>query len=100
MEIPKYSYVEHPRFEQAGFRIADGKYENVIYTYGKVKPIEEDDKLRLKFEYNVHENPNDVDTDSDEFINMIGDILTIEIDKDKNDNSREDREDGSQESTT
>ena len=100
MEIPKYSYVEHPRFEQAGFRIADGKYENVIYTYGKVKPIEEDDKLRLKFEYNVHENPNDVDTDSDEFINMIGDILTLEIDKEKNDNSREDREDGSQESTT
>ena len=40
MEIPKYSYVEHPRFEQAGFRIADGKYENVIYTYGKVKPKE------------------------------------------------------------
>jgi hypothetical protein len=100
MEIPKYSYVEHPRFEQAGFRIADGKYENVIYTYGKVKPIEEDDKLRLKFEYNVHENPNDVDTDSDEFINMIGDILTLEIDKEKNDNSREDRENGSQESTT
>ena len=100
MEIPKYSYVEHPRFEQAGFRIADGKYENVIYTYGKVKPIEEDDKLRLKFEYNVHENPNDVDTDSDEFINMIGDILTMEIDKEKNDNSREDRENGSQESTT
>ena len=100
MEIPKYSYVEHPRFEQAGFRIADGKYENVIYTYGKVKPIEEDDKLRLKFEYNVHENPNDVDTDSDEFINMIGDILTLEIDKEKNDNSREDRENDSQESTT
>ena len=100
MGIPKYNYVEHPRFEQAGFRIADGKYENVIYTYGKVKPIEEDDKLRLKFEYNVHENPNDVDTDSDEFINMIGDILTLEIDKEKNDNSREDRENGSQESTT
>jgi len=100
MEIPKYSYVEHPRFEQAGFRIADGKYENVIYTYGKVKPVEENDKLRLKFEYNVHENPNDVDTDSDEFINMIGDILTMEIDKEKNDNSREDRENGSQESTT
>src|SRR5210317_1172781 len=100
MEIPKYSYVEHPRFEQAGFRIADGKYENVIYTYGKVKPNEEDDKLRLKFEYNVHENPNDVDTESDEFINMIGDILTLEIDKEKNDNSREDRENGSQESTT
>ena len=100
MEIPKYSYVEHPRFEQAGFRIADGKYENVIYTYGKVKPIEEDDKLRLKFEYNVHENPNDVDTDSDEFINMIGDILTLEIDKEKNDNSREDRENGTQKSNT
>ena len=58
MGIPKYNYVEHPKFEQMGFRIADGKYENVIYTYGKVQPIEEDDKLRLKFEYNVHENPN------------------------------------------
>ena len=100
MAIPKYNYVENSKFEQMGFRIADGEYENVIYTYGKVKPIEEDDKLRLKFEYNVHENPNDVDTDSNEFINMIGDILTMEIDKEKNDNSREDRENGSQESTT
>jgi hypothetical protein len=100
MAIPKYSYVEHPRFEQTGFQIIDGEYKDIVYTYGKVKPIEEDEKLRLKFEYDVHENPNDVDTKSDNFINTIGDILTIEIEKEKDGNSGEDRENGSQESNT
>ena len=100
MAIPKYNYVEHPKFEQMGFRIADGKYENVIYTYGKVKPIEENESLRLKFEYDIHENPNDVDTDSDEFIKAIGDILTTEIAKEKDGNSGEDRENSSTKSTT
>jgi len=100
MAIPKYNYVENSKFEQMGFRIADGEYENVIYTYGKVKPIEENDKLRLKFEYNIHENPNQVNTDSNEFINIIGDILTIEIDKEKDADSGKDRKDSAQESTT
>jgi len=102
MATPKYSYQENPTSDLTGFKIEEGVYKDVIYTYGKVSPIEdkESDKLRLKFEYNVHENPNKCNTDSGDFIDVIGDILAIEVEKDTNGNSGKDRENGSQESTT
>ena len=100
MAIPKYSYQQNPMNELTGFKIEEGEYKDVIYTYGKVSPIEENEKLRLKFEYNVHEKPDKVNTDSDDFINVIGDILAIEVEKDTNGNSGEDRENSSQKSNT
>ena len=102
MAIPNYRHVEHPRFEQLGFHIEDGQYKDVIYTYGKVSWNEdkENDKLKLKFDYDIHENPNKCNTDSGDFINVIGDILAIEVEKDSNGNSGEDRENSSQESIT
>ena len=100
MAIPKYSYQQNPQNELTGFKIEEGTYKDVIYTYGKVSPIEENEKLRLKFEYNVHENPNKCDTDSTDFINVMGDILAIEVEKDNNGNSGTNREDDTQKSTT
>ena len=92
MAIPKYSYQENPQSDLTGFKIEEGTYKDVIWTYGKVQPIEESEKLRLKFEYNVHENPNEVDTNSESFINVMGDILAIEVEKDNNGNSGKNRE--------
>ena len=100
MAIPKYSYQQNPQNELTGFKIEEGTYKDVIYTYGKVSPIEENEKLRLKFEYNVHENPNKCDTDSTDFINVMGDILAIEVEKDTNGNSGKNREDDTKESST
>jgi len=98
METPNYTYMENPKSDLTGFRITDGVYKDVVYTYGKVQPVEENDKLRLKFEYNVVENPSGVDTEDKNFINVIGDILTIEVEKDGN--SRENRTDSTQKSNT
>ena len=102
MATPKYSYQENPSNELTGFKIEEGVYKDVIYTYGKVSPIEDkkSDKLRLKFEYNIHENPNKCNTDSGDFIDVIGDILAIEVEKDTNGNSGKDRENSAQESNT
>ena len=102
MATPKYSYQENPTSDLTGFKIEEGTYKDVIYTYGKVTPIEDKkiDKLRLKFEYNVHENPNKCNTDSGDFIDVIGDILAIEVEKDTNGNSGKDRENSAQESNT
>jgi len=100
MAIPKYSYQQNPQNQLTGFKIEEGTYKDVIYTYGKVSPIEENEKLRLKFEYNVHENPNKCDTDSSDFINVMGDILAIEVEKDNNGNSGTNREDDTQKSST
>jgi len=98
METPNYTYMENPKSDLTGFRITDGVYKDVVYTYGKVQPIEENDKLRLKFEYNVVENPSGVETEDKNFINVIGDILTKEVEKDGN--SRENRTDSAQKSNT
>ena len=100
MAIPKYSYQQNPQNQLTGFKIEEGTYKDVIYTYGKVSPIEENEKLRLKFNYNVHENPNKCDTDSSDFINVMGDILAIEVEKDNNGNSGTNREDDTQKSST
>ena len=102
MATPKYSYQENPTSDLTGFKIEEGVYKDVIYTYGKVSPIEDkkSDKLRLKFEYNVHENPNKCNTDSGDFIDVIGDILAIEVEKDTNGNSGKDRENSAQKSNT
>lgn len=100
MAIPKYSYQENPQNQLTGFKIEEGTYKDVIYTYGKVSPIEENEKLRLKFDYNVHENPNKCDTESSDFVNVMGDILAIEVEKDNNGNSGTNREDDTQKSST
>ena len=100
MTAPKYSDMENSKSVLTGFLIKEGQYEGGMYTYGKVTPVEEDDKLRLKFEYNVHENPNEVDTNSESFINVMGDILAIEVEKDNNGNSGTNREDSPKELTT
>ena len=41
MAIPKYTYMENPKHDLTGFKIEEGKYKDVVYTYGKVSPIEE-----------------------------------------------------------
>ena len=101
MAFPKYTYMENPKHDLTGFKIEEGIYQDVVYTYGKISPREENGKLRLKFEYNVHENPRHANTDSGDFINVIGDILAVEAEKENvSGNSGEDRENSSQKSNT
>tara|TARA_R100000742_G_C4276074_1_gene96917 strand:- start:226 stop:531 length:306 start_codon:yes stop_codon:yes gene_type:complete len=98
----KFSYVENPTSEVSGFKIEEGKYKGVIYTYGKVSFIEDkkSDKLRMKFDYDVHENPEKLNTDSGDFIDVIGDILAIEVERDPSGNSGANRENDTKKSNT
>ena len=41
-------------------RIVEGKYKDVVYQYGTIKFIEEDEDVRCNFTYNMIENPSDV----------------------------------------
>lgn len=56
-------------------RLKAAPYNDVIYQYGAVSLYEEDDSLRVSFEYEVFENKNKVDTKSDKFIDYVGAIL-------------------------
>ena len=86
-----YNYVEHKKTNEPAFKITEGKYEGTVWNYKKIKmpsydvdggmiDLEEAKQLVLTFEYDVLYNPTDEDLKSDEFRNIIGDILLEVID--------------------
>ena len=59
-------------------KLVEGKYEGVIYKYNQVKfaPKEnEQGQIPLKFTYDIFQNPEKVDVESQDFRYYIGDIL-------------------------
>ena len=68
----------------APVKILDGQYKGMLYSYGMVQIVPkfesfanvmDDDELTLKFEYNVMKESPVEDDKSDEFENLLGDIL-------------------------
>lgn len=55
--------------------LTSDSFSGILYTYGGVQLIEEDDTLRVKFDYDIVLDNGKVDTTSQEFRNHIGDIL-------------------------
>jgi len=80
-EPSRYAFVQKTGDDFTCIKILKGKFKNVIYTYRHVKfaPKENDEgKLPLKFTYDIHRNPTNVDIENEEFKIFIGDIL-IEV---------------------
>ena len=81
--------------------IRKGKFEGVVYKYGKVSLGEEtkDGNLPFRFEYDILDNnmiPRE-EFDDDNFFNLLGDILVDVIDRGGNKiGNTDDRENGSQ----
>lgn len=80
-----YVFVEKPGEDFTGLKLISGPYGGIVYKYGNVgfRPESEavDGKLPMVFDYTVIENKISADTDSQEFINHIGDILVILLDE-------------------
>ena len=87
-----FIYVEVPEEDFTGLKLISGPYAGIAYKYGNVgfAPESEavDGQLPMKFDYTVIENKIDADTDSQEFIDHIGDILVVLLD----DNLKEKKE--------
>ena len=101
----KYQYVVRkigesddgePEFEDwTAIGITKGRYEGVIYKYGKVSVPEEENEdgtLPLRFEYDIIDTNNHPEEDfKEDFDGLIGDILVDILDKELNiDNDRTD----------
>ena len=91
MEISKkYKYVQNKDAQWQGIGLTKeaGFYQGVVYRYGKVTPIEEDDKLRLKFDWQILDsNGLGKEHFNDDFFNLIGDILYDIMDEQMKDGS-------------
>jgi len=83
----KWSWVTRKEDKQASLRISEGKFEGVVYSYGKVVlPVEQKingkGDLPFKFEYSILDNANiDRKEFGEDFFTIIGDILVDIIDE-------------------
>jgi hypothetical protein len=77
-KTPKYKF---ENFEDAVtvIEITSGKYSGVVYTYGRVKFSDEFGMPKLSFGYNIiHPGTHTLDQlqDDQEYVTIMGDILT------------------------
>lgn len=80
----KYQLIEHENsFHENHWavKIEDGDYEGVTYQYDTVSINEEEGEVVLAFNTITLENPNELDLTTDEFENILGDILTKVIEE-------------------
>ena len=81
-----YVFVEKPGEDFTGLKLISGPFASIVYKYGNVGFADESKKtpegaLPMQFDYTVIENNIMADTDSQEFIDHIGDILVVLLDE-------------------
>ena len=81
-----YVFVEVPGEDFTGIKLISGPYASIAYKYGNVGFRPESEKtpegaLPMVFDYTIIENKIEADTDSQEFINHIGDVLVVLLDE-------------------
>ena len=81
-----YVFVEKPGEDFTALKLISGPYASIVYKYGNVGFADESKKtpegaLPMQFDYTVIENNIMADTDSQEFIDHIGDILVVLLDE-------------------
>lgn len=72
--IKQYELLDEDHNGNQLIKLTSREYSGIIYTYGRVRLLEEEDQLRVQFEFDIHENPVGF-VDRDKFRNHIGDIL-------------------------
>ena len=81
----------------SGIRIIEeGKYKGLHWTFGTVTFAEDQDEngnLPCKFDYIIHDNPNNLEENQD-MLNFMGDILMDVIDEELKDNRKKYKEIG------
>jgi len=71
MKPPKFRYADEVSGGNVPIQIMEGEYEGIMIRYDKVVLREEDDGLHFDFEYDVSDNPDDI-----ELTNDFRDVLT------------------------
>ena len=76
MTIPKFDYIDDDVNNASYLKILEGNFEGLLFNYGKVQFNEDEDadEAKLKFTYNIIDNPNEC-VYNDELVSVLGDIL-------------------------
>ena len=88
-------FVEKPGEDFTALKLISGPYASIVYKYGNVGFAHESKKtpegaLPMQFDYTVIENNIMADTDSQDFIDHLGDILVVLLDEELKDKKKKD----------
>ena len=76
-----YVFLEKPGEDFTALKLISGPFASIVYKYGNVGFAPESEAvggaLPMRFDYTVIENDIEADTDSQEFIDHIGDVLVV-----------------------
>jgi len=76
-----YVFLEKPGEDFTALKLISGPFASIVFKYGNVGFAPESEAvggaLPMRFDYTVIENNIQADTDSQEFINHIGDVLVV-----------------------
>ena len=80
----KYLFVQKDGDDFTCIKLIEDKYLGIVYKYGNVafaRDEKPDGTLPMKFDYDIIKNPDNIDTNNQEFIDYIGDILIELLEK-------------------
>lgn len=88
-----YRFIDFTDSELTGIQILKGEYAGVVYHYGKVRVREQGEMGVLEFGYTlINPGKHDIDQlqNDDNFVTIMGDILTEILTKQANETIRKD----------
>ena len=108
-KVPSYYYVTNKETNQQAYRMGEGKFSGIVWTYHNVKfPMYTDEdvmvelskaeEIPLTFDCELLYNPTDEDLSTGEFEATVGDILMNIIDESIKNDTVKFRSDDSNES--
>ena len=108
-KVPSYYYVTNKETNQQAYRMGEGKFSGIVWTYHNVKfPMYTDEdvmvelskaeEIPLTFDCELLYNPTDEDLSTGEFESTVGDILMNIIDESVKNDTVKYRTDDSDES--
>ena len=108
-KVPSYYYVTNKETNQQAYRMGEGKFSGIVWTYHNVKfPMYTDEdvmvdlskaeEIPLTFDWEVLYNPTDEELSTGEFEATVGDILMNIIDESLKNDTVKNRTDDSNES--
>jgi hypothetical protein len=75
--------------DMTGIRITEGDYKGLHWTFGTVQfldPEEGKEEMECKFDYVIHDNPNNLEENQD-MTNFMGDVLIEVLDQELEEDS-------------
>jgi hypothetical protein len=85
--LDKVAYDEYDIIDQGEDRFhhiilkEESPFPDIVFQFGEVKLFEENNSLRVKFDYEIFSNKRNLNTNTTKFIDYIGNIMMTNLEE-------------------